>query len=256
MGNKKFYTIDSNGESEIRDLEREERFFTWEKYQNGELDAYNYQWHENFNNYIYDDLGCDYERYGCYIKPNDVVLDIGANIGVFSHRAEIRGASKVIAFEPMSLTFECLSKNKGNKTVVYKNAVGGKYGFKEFSIHTSFNNLGGVTNNEQDKKMFSNKTIHTENVFVVNINDIFKSYNNEINFMKIDIEGGEVEVLNNITDDNLKSLRCLSAEFHKTYEEFDSFQDKFIHRMEKLGFKCFTVYHGDGNLRTLNLWKK
>ena len=59
---KKFYTIDSTGSIEIRDLEREGNFFTMEKYLKGEFDAYNYQWHENLNHYVYDDNGCDYER--------------------------------------------------------------------------------------------------------------------------------------------------------------------------------------------------
>jgi hypothetical protein len=26
--------------------------------------------------------------------------------------------------------------------------------------------------------------------------------------------------------------------------------------MDRLGFQGFTLYHGDGNLRTLNFWKK
>jgi hypothetical protein len=78
----------------------------------------------------------------------------------------------------------------------------------------------------------------------------------KIDFMKIDIEGGEVEVLTSISDDNLASLRCLSAEFHKTYPEFDQFQDEFVQRMNRLGFRGFTLYHGDGSLRTLNFWKE
>ena len=78
----------------------------------------------------------------------------------------------------------------------------------------------------------------------------------KIDFMKIDIEGGEVDVLTSITDKNLSTLRCLSAEFHKSYEEFDFFQEQFIERMINLGFKFFVLYHGDGYLRTLNFWKE
>jgi len=74
--------------------------------------------------------------------------------------------------------------------------------------------------------------------------------------MKIDIEGGEVDVLTNITDENLTSLRCLSAEFHKGNDEFEIFQTNFINRMNSLGFNHFVLYHGDGDLRTLNFWKK
>lgn len=74
--------------------------------------------------------------------------------------------------------------------------------------------------------------------------------------MKIYIEGGEVNVLSSITNENLNSLRCLSAEFHKTYDGFDDFQSDFCTRMSLLGFDNFTVYHGNGNLRTLSFWKK
>lgn len=252
---KKFYTINSEGSVELRDLEHEDKFFTMEKYLNGEFDAYNYQWHENFNNYIYDDNGCDYERYGCYIKEGDVVLDLGGNIGVFAHRAETRGASKVISFEPMSLTYDCLIRNIGSKTITYQNAVGGKSGFNHFKIHENYNNLGGVTTNKQNPNLIESTVLHTEIVFTLNINDIFEAYNNKINFMKIDIEGGEVDVLTNISDDNLLSLRCLSAEFHKTYDEFEIFQGNFIDRMLGFGFEHFVLYHGDGDLRTLNFWK-
>jgi hypothetical protein len=98
--------------------------------------------------------------------------------------------------------------------------------------------------------------IHSERVIIIGINEIFEGINSKIDFMKIDIEGGEVDVLTSITDKNLSSLRCLSAEFHKTYDEFDEFQSNFINRMSNLEFNHFTVYYGNGNLRTLTFWKK
>jgi hypothetical protein len=66
----------------------------------------------------------------------------------------------------------------------------------------------------------------------------------------------EVDVLTSITDEHLSSLRCLSAEFHKTYDEFDTFQSNFTDRMSNLGFEHFTVYYGNQDLRTLTFWKK
>jgi hypothetical protein len=34
------------------------------------------------------------------------------------------------------------------------------------------------------------------------------------------------------------------------------FQQSFVERMERLGFKHFTLYHGDGTLITINFWKE
>lgn len=255
MSNKLFWTLDKMGNEVLRDLEEEGKNFTTEDFYKGIYDANNYQWYEMFNHFDYDDLGCDYERYGCYIQEGDVVLDLGGNIGVFAHRAETRDASTVISFEPVTPTFNCLIKNRGTKTLVYKNAVGGKNGFTTFVIPTDFTHIGGGTSEDQDLSLNGRKIIHSERVIIIGINEIFENLVEKIDFMKIDIEGGEVDVLENISDKNLKSLRCLAAEFHKTYDEFDKFQTEFIDRMANLGFKYFVLYHGDGNLRTLNFWK-
>ena len=50
------------------------------------------------------------------LRPDDLVLDIGANIGEFSLWAAERGAN-VIAFEPDPTTFACLRDNVAGKTV-------------------------------------------------------------------------------------------------------------------------------------------
>jgi len=254
---RKFWTIDKHGNYHLRDLELEDKFFNWDDFWSGKLDAYNYMYKENFNHYINDDNGCDYERYGCTIKEGDVVLDLGANIGLFANRALQRGASKVICFEPMSNAFNCLQKNVDDRVVTYKNAVGGESKYDTFIIHGDYTNIGGGTTTNQDLNSSSKKIVHEEKVLKVNINDIFELYEQKIDFVKIDVEGGEVEILNNVTDDNLKSIRCLAAEFHNTYEQFQQFQDKFWNRMMTLGFKGYTLYHGSdtGLLRTLNFWK-
>ena len=112
MGNKKIWTLDKEGNEVLRDLAKENESFTMDRYYSGDFDGNNYMWHEMFTNFVYDDNGCDYERYGCFIKEGDVVLDIGGNIGIFAHRAEFRGASKVISFEPLTPTFNCLIKTE------------------------------------------------------------------------------------------------------------------------------------------------
>jgi hypothetical protein len=229
MDNKLFWTLSPKGEEVLRDLEEENKEFSTDDYFNGKFDANNYQWYEMFNHYVYDDLGCDYERYGCYIQEGDVVLDLGGNIGVFAHRAETRGASKVISFEPITPTFR---------------------------IHTDFTHIGGGTSEDQDLMLNQRPIIHSEKVIIIGINEIFEDMETKIDFMKIDIEGGEVDVLTAITNDNLNKLRCLAAEFHKTNDDFDVFQSNFINRMDNLGFNHFTVYHGNGGLRTLTFWKR
>lgn len=45
------------------------------------------------------------------VRTGDVVLDVGANIGMFTRHALARGASKVVAIEPNPELVECLRRN-------------------------------------------------------------------------------------------------------------------------------------------------
>jgi FkbM family methyltransferase len=45
------------------------------------------------------------------VKPGDVVLDVGANIGTDTKRSLLLGAAMVVAIEPEPLTLECLRRN-------------------------------------------------------------------------------------------------------------------------------------------------
>lgn len=256
MENKKFWTLNEFGEEVLRDLESEGKNFSMDEYLIRNFDSYNYMWYEMFDHYKFGDNGCDYERYGCFIKEGDVVLDLGGNIGLFAHRAEMRGASKIYSFEPVTPTFNCLIKNAGPKTQIYKNGVSSKNKFEEFIIHTDFRHIGGGTSKINELNLHDNKIVHKEKVYMIGINELLEGISEKIDFFKIDIEGGEVDVLNTITNDNLMSLRCLSAEFHATNDDFEIFQFNFCERMRMLGFEQFLLYHGDGKLRTASYWKK
>ena len=251
--NKKFYTLDKEGNEVLRDLIEENKNFSREGYLSGIFDANNYQYYENFNHFVYDDLGCDYERYGCFIKEGDRVLDLGANIGIFAHRAETRGASEVLCFEPISLTYNCLVKNSGNKTKTFRMAVGEESGFRTFKVHTDFTHIGGGTFDPQNT-LLDKKIVYEEECVMTNINTIFSTMG-IFDFMKIDIEGGEVELFNAISDENLSSLRCVAIELH-SYDGFEEFQDSLFTRMYSFGFKSFLLHHSNSGLKTANFWKE
>ena len=66
MENKKFWTLRPDGTEVLRDLKKENENFTLADYNDGKFDGNNYMWYEMFSHYVYDDLGCDYERY-CFL---------------------------------------------------------------------------------------------------------------------------------------------------------------------------------------------
>ena len=252
-----FVVLDHHGHLYIRNLKKEDEEFTVEKYRGGEFDSYNYLYHENFSYYEFDATGCDYLRYGCRIDSGMKVLDIGANIGAFARAAVLRGASKVYCFEPMTPTYRCLELNAQFAPDVietFKMGVSDKSESTNFQIHTDYTHNGGGQITEINP--FLANVVHSETCALIDIRAIFcDKIWGDVDFLKIDIEGAEEIVLKAIPDAALQRLVCIAAEFHSHSREFDIFQENFIQRCHNFGFKSFVLYHGNGHLRTINLWK-
>ena len=52
-----------------------------------------------------------YEPDGHRVRPGDIVLDCGANVGMFTRKALSRGAKLVVAIEPSPMTLKALQRN-------------------------------------------------------------------------------------------------------------------------------------------------
>ena len=78
--------------------------------------------------------------YGTRLRPGDIVLDAGANIGVFTRKALLAGAAKVIAIEPGPENLECLRRNFATEianglVVVYPKGIWDRDEVLKFSIN-------------------------------------------------------------------------------------------------------------------------
>jgi len=130
-----------------------------------------------------------------YIKPGDVVLDLGANIGYYTLIfAKLVGKQgKVYAFEPDPNNFKLLQKNieVNNYTNVelIQKAVSDKNGKATMYIveeHPAGNRLFDA-HDKADRNTIEVKTIR--------LDDFFNNDNHEINFIKMDVEGTENKVI-------------------------------------------------------------
>lgn len=252
-----FYTLDQQGNLILRDLKKENSDFTVQKYfDTNEFDSYNYLYYENFEFEQFDSHGSDYERYGCQIESGMSVMDLGANIGAFARYASNKGAKEVFCFEPMTPTFHLLQLNTHHDEKIhpFKLGVSDKTGLAEFKIHSDPTHNGGGT---MMKLGDSSLNIHfSEYCALIGIQDIFNDEKwSKIDFLKVDIEGAEQIVLEALPDEALRSIACISSEFHCNEPEFEIWQRNFIRKCQDFGFKSFVLYHGDGSLRTVTLWK-
>jgi len=90
------------------------------------------------------------------VQPGDIVLDCGANVGVFTKEALARGAKLVVAIEPGPENVECLRRNLSaeiaqGRVIVYPKGVWDKEDVLALSVDAknsardSFMNIPGAT---------------------------------------------------------------------------------------------------------------
>lgn len=154
-----------------------------------------YSFNEVFNKKIYQDKLIK-------INEGDIVVDVGANYGFFSLYAEKFNPSKIISFEPSKSIFQYLTKNfkTGN---VYQKAVSGKSGTQKFSEDITSSASSRLTNHGDYE------------VEVIGINDLMNNLGLEkIDFLKIDCEGAEKDIFENITNDTLNKINKVVIEYH------------------------------------------
>lgn len=149
-----------------------------------------------------------------WLKTDSVVLDIGANTGVFSVLAAnkcINGS--VYSFEPKSSTFASLEKNISfcKNSRAFRIALGDQHG-KRFLIFRG----DSVSNAISDSTMMVSysKSAPGEEIEITTIDD-FVEYNNikKIDFIKIDTEGYEKNVIKGAKNTliNFKPVIAMSA---------------------------------------------
>jgi FkbM family methyltransferase len=128
-------------------------------------------------------------RYSNFIKKGDTILDIGANVGVFSLLGSqlVGSQGKVYSFEPSYLTFESLNKNlllnDVKNVFTQKLALSETEGSIKMGDTDDALNFIDLKNIKEDGEVVEMKTLDNW----LKINDLSK-----IDVIKIDIEGAEL----------------------------------------------------------------
>jgi FkbM family methyltransferase len=151
----------------------------------------------------------DYEM-GYQVKPGDVVVDMGAGIGDFAVSIASRKPKRVYCVEPSSSSFELLEYNTRNlpSTLVNK------------AITHPFGSYNACIAGASDGDVFG----------ITTFKDFVKDYNIDyIDFLKVDIEGGEYNIFNEENIDFLTSkVRVTVVEFHIRIEN-NNYKKQFVY---------------------------
>lgn len=169
------------------------------------------------------------------VNRGDVAFDLGANIGyVTMFLARFVGPNgKVYAVEPSPHNFEILTQNIAynnfsDKIKAFQLAISSFTGKQDFNIAAE-TNLNSFAFTKYTKSTISVKTSTIDDFFLAKPVP---------NFIKMDIEGGEVEALAGMKTiiKDLKSTLKILIEIHPMYYKGDNFSRE-LKRLFDCGFK-------------------
>lgn len=142
-----------------------------------------------------------------WMPPETRVLDVGAHIGSFTVAAWERGARNIVAFEPEGENWTLLSANVAGLpgVTVCNEAVWSTTGdFVTIRPSTDPSNTGG-----------GSAVTEFGSIPTVSLRDaIQRAGFEEIDFLKLDCEGAEFEILGAADEATLRRVRHIAGEYH------------------------------------------
>lgn len=169
----------------------------------------------------------DHTFLGNYLDENSIILDLGGNKGEFAKKISNDFNCKVFTFEPVQELFESIKETelvkKFKKAVVPKSGELVEINLSDDKCATAYGKTG--------------KVIQAESITIEEI------LNNEgiasVSLLKIDIEGSEVSILENIKPEILKKIDQVTVEFHDfLWPELKPRVEAIKKKIEKLGYYC------------------
>lgn len=159
-----------------------------------------------------------YERYR-EVQQNDIVMDIGANVGAFTASILHKNPRRVFAVEPSNTLINSLWNNTKSELVTYVNAAIADEEQKNVDIQDRvfiYNNQGTLYNQTTFRGLVDRHKI------------------DKIDFMKIDCEGGEYSIFNEVNKDFiLNNVGYVAGEWHLSDEpifisKFKAFKNLYL----------------------------
>jgi FkbM family methyltransferase len=155
----------------------------------------------------YRDKGDEYLRLEYNLNQDSIVFDIGGYVGDFAEKIFKKFGCKIYLFEPsQSFYKKCLERFKDNKNILCFN-----YGVGDLNGDFILSNDNEASST---KRKISDK--EGEKIKIKKISDIIEELKvNNIDLMKINIEGGEYDLLPFLINENLiLKINNIQVQFH------------------------------------------
>jgi len=188
-------------------------------------------------------LATEIEAAKSSIKSNTPILfDVGANSGEWAAEM-VRNFpdAKLYLFEPQPRCQQILRERKIANAVLVPKAVGHKE--EHALLHTTAEITGIASFHERRDSYFQDQTFKSIEVEITTIDEVISTYGIEtVDFMKMDIEGHELEALKGAQKNLAKhTIRALSFEFGSGNVNSRTFFHDFWDLLQPLGYDIYRI---------------
>lgn len=181
------------------------------------------------------------------IRNADIVIDAGGYIGDFSVYAAKRAINgNIYTFEPSSDNYSLIKKNvKLNKllnVIVYNKGL-----FKESEKKIFYLNKKALGSSSLFEVESSNEEYKKQIIKTIGINRFLTISNiKKVDFLKLDCEGAEYDIIYSLFKNILKNIRCIVIEYHEYLDIKGKMYTKkeLIKYLKKFGFTVYTDLDG------------
>jgi FkbM family methyltransferase len=160
--------------------------------------------------FVFQEMAEDVYRALDYVRPGDVVLDIGANVGAFachviSHVRDVR----VICVEPIASNCEVLRRNVGNRATVEVGALSAEKG--ELTMY-DFGDAASACHSLYDVGAEGARAVRVPSQTLAGLMEKYEL--DHVRFLKMDCQGAEFEIIPATPHRVLARIDCIALEIH------------------------------------------
>lgn len=159
------------------------------------------------------------------VKPGDVILDVGAHIGLTVQRflSLLNGKCQVIAVEPVLRNFELLKKNTSNfpanSVSLFNIALGDRDGFAMFSQNKSFGAISQLTELRSNDETGHWKDEEQQETPIHQLDSLIDLHHlPDPTFLKLDVEGAAGLLLAGAKRTLNRSKPIVYCQYHSSQE--------------------------------------
>lgn len=178
------------------------------------------------------------KHFSSFIKPNDLVFDVGAHIGIYTELFLELGA-RVVAIDPQPYCIKVLEKKflKNPKVKIVGKGLSNREGWLDFYISKNApDNSTFYSNWLKHPRLRKSHWEEKIKVPVTTLEALVEEYGSP-KFCKIDVEGYELQVMQGLKT----KIPAISYEFDQEFMELSHSCAKYLDSLGKLRFN-YSLY--------------